>query len=839
MKNKLFNILIILIFTTSSALAEEVLIRNDETTEVEKENQVRRGMDGNSTATNVNTYEAPTNSDNVKEMKMKDWQNIFKAGGTGTGAASKTQMFFGGSAGADSAFSGNPNMMTKQKIKDNNNSEVSLKVWSSELDEKIKNESLNNNTNKVVANGSIICHLSRDIPVSYKCNLPTGTSGLPPCTEFNEGIDCIGVNAQTSGLTYGGSFKEKSAKTLQRCENECYLEESCKEVKEETGTGIFEISEDIYLSTTEPESPTNEYKKTSTISGLEQIYKLTTITFELKVTKVEDENASKESTTPIKVYMNYEYTNRNDALVKKLTSYRLDTDRERQTITINDYIRSGSLEIYTQQEDLEIEAVNILYSYRYDGRYICKTQQDISEVDPGAYAKLCPSGNIVTVNSYGREYKICADYGVRGNNSDGTFSTKSSCQATCKKNFKCTVKMQNVTIESLKAYREGCIEGQAECRENTCKNLRISEAPIVNENIFDAGQVPLKTVINGTIVDGVDRPKPEIDQDKDFDTVVSEEFKKKAWDNMVDNNKYRVSKVKLREDTESENAYHIGNIANLEPGKEGSYKKPLYWIHKPRALEVNTEQSFKFYMVLEAVVQNNKIKADGTSYISRDKIYYVKTGINDNFVPIARRENFTLNTIVIDDNGLEKSVVSENKTSSLKYETFDSSLSGWYARNSSLTLPYFKQEQMKLQEPTKRRTLVQNLHRIYYTLPGIIRSKITDGPYTTNIYSGGYNGTGDILAQYIVYVYYENASKKITYSDIVNKIKNKEIVPIYDNLSSSSYATTVKGDAEGDLDDNIKLNVYGPVDKKTGFLSIKISPNDVGKYGYIFVKVIE
>lgn len=62
----------------------------------------------------------------------------------------------------------------------------------------------------------------------------------------------------------------------------------------------------------------------------------------------------------------------------------------------------------------------------------------------------------------------------------------------------------------------GCIEGQSDCNLETCRSLRIAGAQVINENVFHADFEAEQTVVNGALVQGVERPKVLLKEDLDF-----------------------------------------------------------------------------------------------------------------------------------------------------------------------------------------------------------------------------------------------------------------------------------------------------------------------------------
>lgn len=799
---------IILIFILALSVFSNELTTTYEKSELEKNTQENRGIQNNETKIKLTkTYKEATGDEDTKDWNMQDWKNNFNTNGANTGAIGRMQTFWGQSPGAEEARSGNPNLMRNDYLqvspttKDIN----SIKSWNNEIQETLKASTLNGTSSTITGTeDSITCYITRDIPISYKCNLP-----------------------DNSGLLYGGEIGESGEMIKKRCENECFEQRGCVEINHNPIVEIFKVPNMSINTTSQKE---NEWIKEviTKKENLNSIFKMDFVSFDVEL----DNNATKS-----KIYIDFSYIDRDYKEVKLLDRYHIYQSGS-QTIPINSLLRSVTIKLYTEDTNVSVTLKNITYTYVKNGRYICQAFQDITTVNPGEFAKLCPSGNIVDIQVDNKSYKICSDYGVVGDNADGTFSTLDSCNAICKKNYDCSLEMGSITIDALKSFREGCIAGQEGCTDQMCKDLRINGALIIEENVFDAGQHPRRTVISGTQVPGVDRPRPNADQDLEYDKLLAEEYKDQSWKNMQNNNTYRISKVALDENTISENAFAIGINNNASYGYMGIDKRAGYWIHKPDALKVDDGATYKFYVVLDVITQRKDFNDNAQLQTVKDRIMYVKTNANDTFKPFARKLNYAYNNTVANEDSTLSVEHSENKTAHWKYESFDNGLKRWYTIGSNLILENFISEQLHMEVPVKRRMIINNINELYFNLPGIRRSIIKNGPYETPVYDGIFDGTGDVIARYAVHVYYTKDNVP-TYQSIIQDIENGINKPIYDNLSANAYSQNVVGEASDKVGDNIVLYLYGNVNKKTGFLTIKPREQDIGKYGHIFIRALE
>ncbi len=755
------------------------------------------------------TYKEATGDEDTSKWNMQDWKNNFQKNGANTGAIGRMQTFWGQSPYGEAARSGNPNLMNSEYLKTHSTTKDinAIQSWNNQVQETLKSSTLNSSSATITgADEGILCYITRDIPPSYKCNLPNN-----------------------AGLLYGGEIGESGDLIKKRCENECFEQRGCVEINHNPEVVTVDGTDIDIDTTAELESNWIQTAESSK-DNLESIFKMDILTFDVSVEAAKDKM----------IYVDFTYIDRDYKEIKLLDRYRIYEDGS-QTVPINSIIRSAKLKLYTEDEDVKASLSNLKYSYIKNGRYICQAHQDISTKNPGQFAKLCPSGNIVNIDIDNKSYKICADYGVVGDNADGTFSTLDACQSICKRNYDCTLEMGSVSIDALKSFREGCIIGQADCNDNLCKDLRVNGAMILEENVFDAGQHPRQTIVNGAQIPAVERPRPNADQDLEFDELLAQENKDDSWKNMLQSNSFRVSAVTLDGNTQNENAFAIGINNDASYGYASIDKRAGYWVHKPSALDVDSGALYKFYAVLDVVTQRNEYNEFAQLQAVKDRILYVKTSNDDTFKPFARRLNYAYNNqVATTQDGVTSYTIehTENKTSQWKFESFNEAMGKWYTISPSLTLENFHSETITMETPTKRRMVIGDLNSLYYSLPGIKRRVVTEGPYETPYYDGAFDGTGDIVGRYAVHVYYTNGNAP-TYQSMLEDIENGVNLPIYDNLSASAYSQNVLGEGSDKVDDNIKLYLYGTIDKKTGFIHIKPDPKDVGQYGHIFIRAIE
>lgn len=763
-------------------------------TQLETTTKQNRSIDTVPSLTTVTkTYQEPTNSEKSKEWNTKDWHNYMKdKGGVDSSIVGNSQVKIQNFKGSDDALAANPNALQSQNIKNNTKykDEKGLTSFSEDLVNNIVSSTVSHNANKKLTDSTVKCYITRDIPLRYKCSF--------------------------TGLMYGGAMDTDGSMAKNQCENECYEQyESAELVKEGT---ISQISlSNLQLNTpTDANLSSYETEKT-TKNTINNENVISTITFDYEV------NDGKKANLSIKhLDMKNVYTD----LIKNLTLQGKGT----KSIPVNLLTKEIWFTLYSKEQSAELKVTNIKLNIS-GGKYICPLLQDISKKNPGNFAYLCPSGKIKTFSQSYKTYSVCADYGVVGDNNDGTFSTKAAADAICKKTYTCSLDITTMNTAILQTFREGCIQGQSNCNEDTCKQLRVTNGTIINENIFDAGLYPKKSIVNQTQVQGVNRPRVLLSTDLDFQTRSAEELKDEAYKNMIQNNKYAVSKVKIDENTTSSSAYSIG-ISGTNNISADSARRGLYWLLKPDAYSVGS--TIKMYAIYDVILNKRVINEQGKYETVKDRVFYIQINDTDGLKPFARIDSYSKNVLKTDssttsyENGLIQS-------SQIDYKSFNSSTKSWYSHSADLTAEYFLNQNLTIQDsPYRRIKLISEMNNLVYLFPGIKRKIVSNGPMQTPVYDGDYDGTGETISKVTVYTYYTTSS--ITYRNIIEKIDSNELKPIYDSLSFDKYAKDVQNDSNNS---NTQIYLYGKKESKTGFVRIFPKKEDIGKNGFIFIFAVE
>lgn len=774
------NILFIFLFITS--LYSET-VQQLETT---NRNQL---VDKSDTVT-TKTYAEPTGDSSTKQWNQQDWKNHMEQNGAlGTGLIGRAQ---GNTSlqGSDIATSGNPNNVNTTSLRTSETFK-NLKSLHSFTDG-LKNSVLDANLNRSVKELNIIettrCYIAREMPVRFKC--------------------------EKTGLIYGAGINSSGKDAKVNCENECFEQMTCVDVNGGNVTTNVNIGE-IKLNEGDEKN-----EKTITINT-----KLDTLTYNSSVSKGI-------------VYLDIEITLMDGTKQFFTKKSKLETKENKLKIGLN--LQSIRFIIYGADKTA-VGSISSGSTTNRVSKYICPSTQDISDKKPGDFAYLCPSGKVVTLSGNSQVFKICEDYGVRGDNVDGTFSSFDTCNSVCRQNFECKLDTTSVSTNSLQNFREGCMEGQTNCNVNTCKSLRASKNQIINENVFDATLEAKPTIIAGSLVNGAQRPKILLSEDVDFQTRSKEEWKDGAYRDMVNHGTYRYASKKINEDTESSDAFGMKLMTNsVDSTVQGTATRGLYWINKPRAFDVGENVSFKHYAVLEVVVDGLKYDSFGKQYRVKDKILYVKTSEDDTFKPFAVKRNYAQKA---NDKVTDTLIL----TATWEYEYFNTSLKQWYPLSSGSSLEYFKNTVITLDGPYLRLPVVNDYNKLMYSLPGIIRSIDKNGPNETKNYSGEFNGTGQVILGLKLYVKYTNETG-ISYSSVIDDIESGKWASVYDSTSSIASKQTVVSDTKLTSDaltyaktdqrkgnEDIEIFMYGKENNKTAYTRIKPKTEDLGKKGFVYI----
>ena len=764
-------------------------IQQAETEEEKKAKINRQPAIDKSKTHHTKTYKDKTNSEDYNQWTAQDWAGQLPQENGSSITNAKT--LFSDDDVTRKAYSANPNSVNSQNLQN----EPNIKIWDTQLqDGLIANTTSSGSKKNIEIDSTVKCYVSRDLGIRYKCSYNNLT---------------ISKEIDSSGL---------EAKNL--CEQNCVEEQNCVGLVSNPVVNIVTLA-NVSLKDVNTLLEKNYEKEISSDVILDKIE------FKIKISKKEDvemDASDVYGTLSLSVFdFETEIGIVKDLQFVKTDLYDEDKEYEQVSYKVGEPTDKISLKIVRPSGNVNIEITEFKAIYKINSRYVCRDQQDIADILPTEFGYKCPSGNLVTFNIGLDQIKICADYGIRGDNRDGTFSDQESCNSICKKQHQCELDVRITDTASLQEFREGCIQGEPGCSANPdiCKELRVSGATILNENVFNARQEVTQTIVNSAQLQGVTRPRLLLKEDIDHQTRMAEEWKDEGYEHMLKEGNFKTTKKIISDNTEASNGYAYGID---EVGENGLPVRGLYWILKPRAFDVNAGE-FYFYSILEVILEKYKLNAEGVRTKVKDRVLYIKTGDRDYYKPFARQDNYAVNVVV--DGKYENS---KNDNAVWKYKTYMSGV--WVALSPSIQAEHFKKETIVLNEPFLRISVIKNIRNLIFNLRGVAKKILRLGPLETKLFEGEFDGTGETVGKYTQYVMYTKTP--LTYQAIFNKIQNSEISPIYDNISSSIYARDVKND-NGDRQSNINTYLYGKEDSKSAYIRIFPKQQEVDKKAFIYI----
>lgn len=792
------------------------------------------GVNPSTTATPVITNVPTSTADqNVSKWNIGDWNNHFLQNGMNTAIIGNTITQFANSDIGAVAFSGDPNAMGNDKVV--NDSRLlasrgvggSIGAFSDGLLNTVRQNALSNTTFSPQSwTKTFKCYITREIPISWYC--------------------------PADGITHLGNINDKVDNTRKKCESSCYQQPSCINLEQNPSQKIDTPSG--ISATLTKNSPS-----ASSIIAADQSRILDRITLR------EQKNS--------KFYYRVDYINLRNEIKTVISDFITDDSslEQNRTFVFNDLAQSVTIKIYQKNPTTladtfqnQIDISNIKLEYRINNRYICPQKQDITNIGSGDFSYQCPSGTIIQVpytwpNGDVTTYRICKDGKNKGDNQDGTFSQKGLCENFCKKQVECVQKVNSVNTTVLQSFREGCMKdfgpnaSVSDCSDtsNSCANARMSNTGVLNEIIFDAYGNSRKTIVGGSQIQGVDRPKVLLDSSVAFVDRSNEEWKDLAYKDMALGKKYNATAMSIGDDTNSSNAFAV-NIQDIgsgaQYGYQNTFQKSVIWRLKPSANEVGSgTTNYYLYSVLAANIGYYGYDLDANQVHKMDSIWYIKTSSSDTFKPFRRGIDYYIKVPApktADDN-LSVIKYTVNPSSSLDWSTFSDTTNSWTSFNASANAEYFATENFDAAKIWYEYPLVDNTNALINNLKGLAKSVcrstrpncsgtiVPNGPYELKIYTGTRNATGDSVDKYRVFNIY--SPTQLTYSQIASMIDNSTVKPTYESGSENIYAKDVEDD--GVYNNEIKIFMYGDASSLTSYTQIKPRAGDIGKKGFIYVFV--
>lgn len=746
------------------------------------------------------TYEEATNDSNVSKWNIKDFHQNNSQQRTDTGTIGSSQAEIRKGAMGEASLTVNPyELQTNELLKNENIKNIPAMTA---FDDNLRAETIAKaSTNSFVSinkeDKTIECFITRDIPFQYQC--------------------------EKTGLVYGGGMSEGGAWAKRECQNNCFEQFDCANVSQENETQnllnqkiiTFTKGVDNNFTTTDAGEFLDESIVTDKIKYAPSFFKEGTL--------IADENLSVVSSL-LDIYLIYP-DGQESLLVEKLLIKGTD---QPQTLMVNARIKGYRFDVFKNDETVDEISFSVSLITRGSEKWICPEKQDITGYTAGEFAHLCPSGNVIDFSMGFTSFKVCADAMNYGDNSDGTFSKKESCESICRIPFSCKPTTQVFSTAALETFREGCIQGQLNCEDELCEQARLAQVKVREEIVFDATKNFRKTVTSSAQIENTNRPRIVLREDKTFLERSKEEWKDNAYKNMTEQGTYSYTKNFLDEDTEDTQAYGSGVRSGVAYGKTGTSSRSLYFKYKPKAFDVNVDENKYVYAFFRVYLDYYAYNPDGKKEIVRDEAWYFKTSESDTFKATRRTYDYAqvVGSIV---KGTEITI---NEHTSPEDKTFNGT--SWTSISSSELAPYFKIDNYKDAEYHYRYRIVNSMGELINEIPGIAKRRDSFVKVAPRYYTGVKDGTAESISKFIAYGFVSKTQLKL--SEIYEKVANDEIKPIYESISPQAYTSEIRGDEEGD--ENI-LNIfhYGTVNNKSAFTTITPRENDVGKKAFIFVFV--
>lgn len=751
--------------------------------------------------------ESETNTTHSSQWNITDFKKYFKDKGMDEGMIGNANtLMMQGTAGGLSA-SQNPNLMTTDSLKANkdlNNSDW-LSGWNNSIRDVIITNSIQNASVSLLKldDTRINCFITRDISFQWQCS--------------------------KNGLIFGGDMNSNGRTARLKCEHECYEQEMCVSVQD-----TFDASNSYKKSdVTWKGTVSKDTNLSFSVSGLKERI-MTSISVEMPQ-KYKGIGMSILYTTPVISGKG----GKTSYLIKDLN---LETYDSNATIPLNMQVASLSFTFKALRSDInatEVIASAINLSYVQDRKFICPALQDVKDLVQDSLGNKCLNGQIKTFTvGSGKTYELCSTNSLQGDNPDGTFSNESSCNAVCKTSYQCYPNYTTMTTNTLEQLREGCMVNSENtmCSDTTedCKVARFTKAPILNETVFNATTKATNTIVDGVQLQGTNRPKIEPNETLSYARKKQEEWKDGAFRNMAQYSKYNKTTSSIGNESSAQHAYRIsiGQGANVGlPGTSNVATRGLLWLLKPNSLDVNQGTNKYFYAIIKARFGYMDYDVNGQKQKKFKDIWYLKTS-KDNDDLLAIKYGKDIGYIGSIDGNF---TFMYNEYSSMQDMTFNTVSKSWTVFNPSQTAQHFMTNSLDGNStggyPYWEIPIVNNSGLIIKQFDGMVTRR-DPLPNRMEYFDTNFDGTGDGMLYYEVFVYYSPTPK--TFSELYTLVDSGSMKSIYKSTEVHLYPNSINGD--GSLSNkDIKIFKYGSANKSTVYTQIYPKAEDVGKKGFIFV----
>ena len=761
----------------------------------------------------------------VSDTNTSKWNNtnwadqMSKSRGYDT-SIGNTMMFMNGNKFLKKGLTSNPKDMTVKALHDSNETASESGFTESFRNSLVSKVTTNTAYSAKTRTDTLKCFIARDLPFRYKCE----ETGLT----YGGGTIASSADGNTISNMDGMSGKE----ALNICKTNCKHQLTCVE------RNATSLADETITNKSFSYEGNETFSTNYTNSNQDTIVDY--MTLEINAT-----------TTGGLIALSY--TNRNGVVFPFLSDLQINSLNTTKQIPINDFIKDINITLYSKDLNNTINGkfINTAIHYRVNSKYICPALQDINANSITSFGKACPHGTVV---KFGDD-SICSNGTVHGDNIDGSFSNLSTCNNACNIPKKCNIEIGHFDNKIFEEFREGELGNIAAngsfTSANTsaikgallCKNARVGGSKILNESAFDAQNVPYNTVVAGTLVPGVKRPRVMANSSLSYELQKREEWKDGAYNTMLKRGRYSMTTDAIGDDTKSHFAYNIDIAGGVNYGALTSTSVRSFIARiKPNALSYNNKISYRIYAIMKVDVVKYRYTMNGHRQV-RDQIWYIKTAEGDNFKPFIRAQNYAQSVAANLGAGEILPKLSINHSATYNFETFDNATNSWNPLSSAFNAPSFKLQRFSADDFWYEFKIIDSFGDIVNRLKGIIRSStITSGGVRTDKYTGKFDGTGDSLVENQIYVFF--SQNALTYSDIKNKIDTIDSsgtnqvdnsgAKIYQSTSGNIFNKFIEPD---NIDTNNNIDIYQYGSDKNYSLKVRIKPKkeDIGKNAFIFI----
>jgi len=444
---------------------------------------------------------------------------------------------------------------------------------------------------------------------------------------------------------------------------------------------------------------------------------------------------------------------------------------------------------------------NITLNYEDNKYWFCPATQFVSN------AEECNGGKI--------EYLIIGDSpkilcirseDERRESTLGGYYSQGGCESSCYEVQECLPTYKNLgnsLTSSIYNVSYGCIAGDRNvaCTKELCKEKIYGNIIPNKETVYYNDDQKEQTIRNGQPIEGTLRPTYNIsaemntnDNEEDKEVLMVSMSKDMAYKSMMGSGTYAISEKTLNQVyDELSKATRVGQNgvsieyvpkSNLFNNNKESY---VYFI-------VENIYNFKELSVSSNILnstQSLSFRSSNYTLVNPDgslKLFYIEdkkmvknasTGQFSSYASVEYIEKF------VGSNGALVSYDTSSRAPSTLTETFTSDI---YRHNYLLSSSY-----LSLANSNDGASL---------------KKQVSENGHVTKFYNGSPANTGGHVFDYKLFLV--TSENKLSYNEIISKIKNKSLKTVYSNSFSTKYTQDIKGHAGiGFQKENIRLFILG------------------------------